>query len=251
MAKPRYSQIIERIFQKVYAPGQTLLSFKREAIIESARELEIEVPKNLGDVIYSFRSRQKLPNSITKTEPPGYEWLIQSEGHGLYAFSLKPALDLTPADVEHISIPDATPFLVVLHAQSDEQALLARIRYNRLIDLFTGVTCYHLQSHYRTAVPRIGQTETNDLYFGFDGTGEQYILPVQAKGLKEKMSRIQIENDFAIFQMKFRDLIAKPIGTMQTSENTIVLFEFGYVDAELTKIDEAHYDLLRLRDSIN
>ena len=35
-------------------------------------------------------------------------------------------------------VPDATPGVVSLYALGDEQALLARVRYNRLIDIFIG-----------------------------------------------------------------------------------------------------------------
>ena len=46
-----------------------------------------------------------------------------------------------------IKIPDATPGIVQKYALADEQALLAKLRYNRLLDIFTGVTCYSLQNH--------------------------------------------------------------------------------------------------------
>jgi len=39
-------------------------------------------------------------------------------------------------------IPDATPGIIDMYALTDEQALLAKVRYNRLVDVFTGVTCY-------------------------------------------------------------------------------------------------------------
>ena len=51
---------------------------------------------------------------------------------------------------------------------NDEQALLAKIRYNRLIDIFTGITCYSLQNHLRTTVPNIGQVEIDEIYIGID-----------------------------------------------------------------------------------
>jgi len=40
-----------------------------------------------------------------------------------------------------------------MYALGDEQALLAKLRYNRLLDIFTGVVCYSLQNHLRTNVP--------------------------------------------------------------------------------------------------
>ena len=79
-------------------------------------------------------------------------------------------------------IPDSTPGIITLYAQGDEQALLAKLRYNRLIDIFIGATCYSLQSHLRTTIPNIGQVETDEIYIGVDRRGSHYVFPVQAKG---------------------------------------------------------------------
>ena len=53
----RYSQIIERIFLEKYKDGMTELTFSREDIIRIAKKIGMRLPKNLGDVIYSFRYR--------------------------------------------------------------------------------------------------------------------------------------------------------------------------------------------------
>jgi hypothetical protein len=89
-------------------------------------------------------------------------------------------------------IPDATPGIIAKYALSDEQALLAKVRYNRLIDIFTGVTCYSLQNHLRTTVPGIGRVETDEMYIGVDRRGAQYVFPVQAKaeGTSLELSRL-------------------------------------------------------------
>jgi hypothetical protein len=68
-------------------------------------------------------------------------------------------------------VPDGTPGIVAKYALSDEQALLALVRYNRLIDIFLGIVCYSLQNHLRTAVPTIGQVETDELYVGLSKKG--------------------------------------------------------------------------------
>ena len=91
-------------------------------------------------------------------------------------------------------IPDATPGIIIKYTQGDEQALLAKIRYNRLIDIFTGVTCYSLQNHLRTTVTGIGQIETDELYIGVDRRGAQYIFPVQAKGGKDQLGSKRLNN---------------------------------------------------------
>lgn len=79
-------------------------------------------------------------------------------------------------------VPDAPPGVIAMYSLNDEQALLAKLRYNRLVDIFTRVTCYSLQNHLRTAVPKLGQVETDEIYIGVDRRGAHYIFPVQAKG---------------------------------------------------------------------
>jgi hypothetical protein len=61
---------------------------------------------------------------------------------------------------------------------NDEQALLARLRYNRMVDIFTGLTCYSLQSHLRTTLRDGSQVETDEIYIGLDKRGVHYVLPV-------------------------------------------------------------------------
>lgn len=59
----RYQRIIERIFLSRYQDGATRVEFEREDIVRTASALDIKLPKNLGDVIYSFRYRTPLPES--------------------------------------------------------------------------------------------------------------------------------------------------------------------------------------------
>ena len=59
---------------------------------------------------------------------------------------------------------------------------------HRRNDIFTGVTCYSLQSHLRTSVPGIGQVDTDEVYVGVDRQGAHYVITVRAKGGKGRMS---------------------------------------------------------------
>lgn len=96
-----------------------------------------------------------------------------------------PAVALRMGRVENGDIPDATPEIIRAYAMDDEQALLAILRYNRLIDTFLGLTTYSLQNHLRTTVKKIGQIEIDELYVGMDKRGCHYVIPVQAKGGKD------------------------------------------------------------------
>ena len=59
--KNRYSAIIEKIFTSKFKPGMKMVDFAREEFETVARQLRIKLPKNLGDLVYSFRYRADLP----------------------------------------------------------------------------------------------------------------------------------------------------------------------------------------------
>jgi hypothetical protein len=147
-AKNRYTRLIEAIFERYYQPGAGEVPFARDDIVAAARKLRIQLPKNLGDVLYSFRYRAALPTSISTQAPAGHEWIIRPAGQARYKFVLVASASIIPSGtLVETKIPDATPGVIRRYAMGDEQALLARLRYNRLIDIFTGLTCYSLQSH--------------------------------------------------------------------------------------------------------
>ena len=151
----RYAKLIENIFNKYYREGDQEVAFEREDLVHTAKKLRIKLPKNLGDVVYSFRYRVNLPESICKRAPEGFEWVIRPTGQAEYKFSLASMPRIFPNNLlAETKIPDATPGIITKYALNDEQGLLAKLRYNRLIDIFTGVTCYSLQNHLRTTVPK-------------------------------------------------------------------------------------------------
>jgi hypothetical protein len=245
MAVNRYEQIIERIFLAHYKRGSKEVSFDREEIPKVAKRLGIEIPKNLGDLVYSFRYRVALPAAITNKATKGKEWIIRPVGRSKYQFVLVAKWTITPNPaLSRIKVPDATPGMIVKYALSDEQALLAKLRYNRLIDIFTGVTCYSLQSHLRTSIPSLGQVEIDEVYVGLDKQGAHYVIPVQAKGGRDKMGIVQIEQDVATCAAKFKDAICRPIGAQFIETDLIALFEFEVTSDGLRVRTERHYQLV-------
>lgn len=239
-----YTLIIERIFESKYAPGKRELDFEREELARIADELKLD-PKNLGDLIYSFRYRNALPESIQGTAAEGETWIIRPAGRGKYRLVLVPNRPIAPnANLAITKVPDATPGVVAKYALSDEQALLAKVRYNRLVDIFTGTACYSLQNHLRTTAPNIGQVETDEIYIGVDKKGAHYVFPIQAKGGKDKLHVIQIEQDIAVCAEKFPALICRPIGAQFMADEVIALFEFEEGDDGLAISSEKHYKLV-------
>jgi hypothetical protein len=133
-----------------------------------------------------------------------------------------------------------------MYALGDEQALLAKLRYNRLIDIFTGVTCYSLQNHLRTTINGMGQVETDEIYVGIDRRGAQYVIPLQAKGGNDKIGIVQIEQDIALCAEKFPLLICRPIAAQFIDAGRIALFEFEESDEGIKLHREHHYKLVPL-----
>ena len=221
------------------------MDFVREDITLFATKLNIDLPKNLGDLIYSFRYRISLPPSILAEAPEGETWIIRPAGPSKYCFALVADLPLLPnPNLALTKVPDATPGIIAKYAFNDEQAVLARIRYNRLIDIFLGITSYSLQNHLRTAIKGLGQVETDEVYVGVDKRGVHYVVPVQAKGGSDKLSRVQIEQDFALCADKLSTLICRPVGAQIAKDDLIVLFEFVQQGDDIRVATEKHYKLV-------
>jgi hypothetical protein len=251
-AANRYGKILEHIFSANRTAEKTSFPFERAEFVRACSKLKIDPPKNLGDVIYSFRFREGLPESITETAPEGYEWIIRLAGKGRYRFSLVRASRVLPNPMlPEIKIPDATPQIILKHAKGDEQALLAKVRYNRLVDIFLRVTAYSLQSHLRTTVPDLGQIETDEVYVGIRNTGQQFVIPVQAKGGKDQIGIVQVEQDLALCQHAFPELKPRLVAVQFIQDErgeAIVMFETIVQNDELKIADEKHYRLVPASD---
>lgn len=253
MAKPertnRYKVLIESIFFSHFKPGTTEFTFAREEIVDVATKLGIKLPKNLGDVIYALRYRIEYPDNVVKTQPAGLEWIIEGAGRAGYRFRLVRAQRILPrADLARVAIPDATPELIRGYAMDDEQALLAIVRYNRLIDTFLGLTTYSLQNHLRTTVKGIGQIEIDELYIGLDRRGCHYVIPVQAKGRKDQIGIVQTTQDIRFVEEKFPGLRCRAVSAQFMDDAVVALFELILQDGEIRVVDERHYKLVPISE---
>lgn len=241
----RYRALIDEIFFGSYESGMREVNFARTDIEEAARALSIELPKNLGDVIYSFRFRTTFSDKMLKTQPPGMAWRIELAGRALYKFVLGRDSRIVPNPaLVKTDIPNATPELIAAYAMDDEQALLATVRYNRLIDTFLGITTYSLQNHLRTTVTGIGQIEIDELYVGIDTEGRQYVVPVQAKQGKDQISVVQTMQDIRACRQKFGGASCRPVSVQFMPDKTIAMFELTLQDDELRVVAERHYRLV-------
>lgn len=241
----RYHSIIERVFENHYQADLTEFEFTRDEFVAVADMLQIVRPRNIGDVIYSFRYRTELPESVRATAASGREWIIEGAGRGRYRFKQVKLNRIVPREeLLAIKVPDATPEIIGAYALSDEQALLARVRYNRLVDIFLGITAFSLQNHLRTTVMALGQIEIDEVYVGIDRHGRQFVVPVQAKGGNDKHGAVQTQQDILCCTEKFPHLICRAISAQFMTEERIALFELTVSDGEIKVVDERHYQLV-------
>lgn len=241
----RYKVLIERIFFDHWEKGATEFEFVRDEIKSKADQLKIELPDNVGDIPYSFRYRTPLPQSIIDTQRAGLEWIIEGAGRSRYRFKLVPATRIKPReDLVRIAIPDATPEVIRAYALDDEQALLAIVRYNRLIDTFLGLTTYSLQNHLRTTVKDIGQIEIDELYIGLDKQGCHYVIPVQAKGGRDQIGVVQTTQDIRFVEQRFSGMRCRAVAAQFMEEGVIALFELTIQGNEVKVVEERHYKLV-------
>ena len=157
--KKLYDQVITEIFYRKYKQNADYLPFTKDEIVQVCNDLNIVI--NVPDIPYHYRTgRSDLPDKIVDSK----NWVIEGAGKGKYIFvKLKRSPYIyIPEDLYITNIPEATPDIVLKYSGSDEQAILTKVRYNRLVDTFLSLTAYHLQGHVRSSI-HIGQVEIDDL----------------------------------------------------------------------------------------
>lgn len=246
----KYDRVIEAVFFKNYKQGDVRVAFNREELAEACDRLNIKRIKNLGDITYSYRFRNELPQSLKAQLNDGTDWIIIGTGVGTYEFRQAQPGKIKPSDNrQRVKIPDATPEIVKRYAPgTDEQALLTKIRYNRLIDIFTGLTCYSIQNHLRTNIPNVGQIEIDEIYLGVNKRGAHFVIPCQAKSPGDRFGIVQVMQDLEFCKIRYSNLICKPIALQFLNENDVAILELSVDEDEeifrLYVVDERHYKLV-------
>jgi DNA (cytosine-5)-methyltransferase 1 len=241
----RYERILVELFRRFLKKGSDGFAFERDELIRIANEIGIATPKNLGDVLYSFRYRVDLPDEITRAAGDGMTWAILGTGKGIYLIKRVRLTRILPREgMATVKVPDATPEIVAARALGDEQALLAKLRYNRLIDLFLGINAYSLQNHLRSTVPDMGQIEIDELYVGVHKSGTQFVIPVQAKGGADQLAANQTLQDVEFCRVRYPDLICRPVSAQFLPDKRIAIFELVIQDGEVRIADERHFELV-------
>lgn len=247
----KYRKIFAAVFgekAQQLGPGLTQYPFTTKDIAAWKRTLKLE-GGNPYDLKYNAKGRGSLPADVQATAASGFEWRIVPTGKGEYLFKQYPEgegvfeLDTSPVVVK---VPDALPAIVERYARDDEQALLARIRYNNLVSVFLGLTTYSLQSHWKTSRTS-GQVEVDEMYVGLDHNGAHYAIPVEAKGRaqSEKLSAEQILANYDAAAANFPNTSIICVAAKVVDDYTFALIKFE-VDREAEEVNktfERHYTI--------
>jgi hypothetical protein len=245
--------VIERVFKKNYQPGASEVPFTMQDIREAIAEVIKNNPHykegNAFDVRYQYTSgRQPLPTAIEQFGP----WMIAGRGKARYAFiKLASGTQIRiQRDLLAILLPDATPELVAEYAGDDEQGILAKVRYNRLLDIFLQITCYHLQNHWKTSIKNKGQCEIDDLYVGLNTSGKQFVIPVETKSAGDHLNKTQIVQMIDFARARYPKLILRPVGVQEMKDGSLVFIEFTHADHpdDIKIKEERRYKLVRMAE---
>lgn len=230
----KYQQVIEYVFtEKADEFGtEEDIPFHRDDIEEAMDELDITVG-NVPDIPYAYRSRRPLPEAIAQY---GYSAVIiddtRSGEDPTYLFTKRDQLISVPDVVDETRTTSTTslPEPVRPYIGKDEQGVLTQVRYAGLLDEFTGLDTYHLQSHLRMRVYG-REAELDDLYVGVEGESEDdepshYALAVEAKGEGETLNRNQLIRNTRGIENKHNYPDSVRTLAVKLHEGDIYLFEF-------------------------
>jgi hypothetical protein len=222
----RYDEVILEVFLRHYREDADYLIFQKDELTEICRKHGITV-RNIPDIVYTYRARRMLPAQILATG----HWAIESAGRGAYAFRLlrnPPHFQIKFGDYAPVDIYNAIPEVVEGLLRQDEQSLLTLILYNRLIDIFTGLTCFLIQNHYRNFVADTGEVELDALYVGVDKKGKLFVVPIEAKSQAENemIGRVQISQMAKLIRQDFSKLHRRILAVKALTDGTIGMVEF-------------------------
>ena len=226
-----FNRLIEKVFFDNYREGMIEFEFTYEDIEQAANDLGIALPENFEDVLLSFENYSNPPDKLERPQSATHQTISNDY--------IAPRNDIVVTEIF-----DLTPKRIRAYALDDEQALLAIVRYNRLIDTFLGLTAYSLQNHLRTTVKGMGQIEIDELYIGLDRNGCHHVIPVQAKGGKDRIGIVQTAQDIRFAAQRFPGMRCRAIAAQFMEDNIIALFELTLRDDEIKVVEERHYRLV-------
>ncbi len=219
-----YKSILLEVFRsKTPDPKTGDILFTQTDLRAAATRLDLEV-RNFPDLTYNLRSRSPLPGEVREA---GYS-SIANRGRGTYALVAAEDKVEVPEGTEVFEISTASvPLPVQDLLRDDEQSVLSAIGYMDLISVFMGTKSYRLQGHLRTTGSFGQQVEADDIWVVEEG-GSRTILPVEAKGPRERLGRQQMISTLDAVLGKIPGLPAVPLAVQLEPSGCLAVIAFAY-----------------------
>jgi hypothetical protein len=224
-------------------PATGDLLFTQADLRKAAVELHLEA-KNFPDLPYNLRSRSPLPQEIIDA---GFT-TIAIRGKGKYALVMAVDKVEVPPETEVVRVSTArVPIAIRDILRTDEQSILSAIRYLDLISTFIGHKAHHLQGHLRTTGGLGQQVEADDVWVGVRPDKSRVILPVEAKGPRERIGRHQMMSTVDAVLKKIPGFPVVPLAAQLEQSGLLLLIEFSFqlVEGKIASIQPTRFKRYR------
>ena len=224
-------------------PKTGAILFSQDDLRRAANKMGLEV-RNFPDLTYNLRSRAKLPRKILDA---GFT-TIAIRGRGKYALVTEKDKVEVPDGTKIIEIStDPIPIAIRDILRTDEQSILSAMRYLDIVTDFIGAKCYHLQGHLRTSGALGQQVEADDVWVADFGKGKRTILPIEAKGPRERLGLHQMMSTVDAVLAKIPHFPVVPLGAQLEETGLLLLISFVYKVADGVIAEIAPSKFIRYR----
>ncbi len=226
-----YRSIMLFVFRNAtHDPTTGDLLFTQADLRKAAERLNLEV-RNFPDLTYNLRSRSPLPPEIVAA---GYT-TIAIRGRGKYALVTAADKVEVPSETDVLQV-STKPIPVAIRdiLGADEQGILSAMRYMDLVSDFMGTRAYHLQGHLRTSGSFGQQVEADDVWVAQYGDKSRSILPIEAKGPRERLGLHQMMSTVDAVLKKIPGFPVVPLAVQLEANGLVALIEFAYRVADNT-----------------
>jgi len=212
------------IFQKNYRPGLTEVTFTRQELNQALIDLKLHY-QNQAHIPYEAGKRFGMPKEILEA---GFNTIINKKKFYIFAYVEKNIIEFPES--QPIIYPIKINASLLKHiapeglAKADEQTVLSIINKHKILQHFLNVEIQHYVPHRRCYVSDIGQVEIDQIAWGIQNN-EEVIIPIEAKGGREAMTRSQIKNCIHYANAKHPGVKLRPIGIKIFSSGDIAIVE--------------------------
>jgi hypothetical protein len=146
-----------------------------------------------------------------------------------------------------LMLPDATPGIISAYVRSAPMRLLAKIRYNRLVDNALGLIAYSVESHVRATVPEVGLVEIDEMYVGLKNDGRRLVIPLFVQGDDIQINIRHLEHARAFCNHYYPELTVCPLSVQFKRDEVaevVVLFRLVEGNCQVRISEEHQYRLV-------